>query len=273
MDTKFNIMKNFLSLLCLITAMVCSLLFTTGCRHCDDPTNPDCGNYNPCYGVSDVASFECSEYFDENTDLLVKCDTMVFNGASSSIFKSNRDYLTYDWQIGSDTNLRHGKTFAITFNKSFGTIPVTLIGKRAPNPKCIPNDDGVDTLTKLITIVDWKASPLIGRYTGSLVSNPKDTFTIEIKADHNITQLQPNKLVLINLFKNCDAIYGIGGIGYKQFTSQFNYFSPSGSCNRKPEIRGAMDLSNQLISITYTTTFNFNTWTNNTESFIGKRQP
>jgi len=264
-------MKSWITISWLMAAMVLTLLFTNSCQHCNDPTDPDCGNYNPCYGVSNVADFMCAEYLDENTDLLVKSDTLIMENISW--FNSKSNYLIYDWQIGSDTNHRHSKEFNIYFDKSFGTIPITLIGKRAPNPKCIPNDDGVDTFTKPITIVDWKASPLIGRYTGSLISNPSDTFTIEIKADHNFNQLLLNRPILLYLHKTCDIIYGIGSVGYKQFTTSNITYSPSGTCNKNPEIRGILDLSNQFITVTYTSSFDFNNQKNLTETFIGKRQP
>ncbi|MBX7206188.1 MAG: hypothetical protein K1X81_12260 [Bacteroidia bacterium] len=246
------------------------LLLFNSCQHCNDPTNPDCGNYNPCYGASNVADFECTEYFDANNDLNVKCDTLVF-GTTSCLFNSKMEYFSYDWQIGSDTNHRYGKTFTINFNKSFGSIPVTLIGKRAPNPKCIPNDDGVDTFTKPITIVDWKASPIMGRYTGSLISNPYDTFTIEIRADHNVHQLSLGDPILLNLMQGCDVIFGIDSKGYKQFISYFNYYTPSGVCNQNTEIRGMLDQSNQFITITYR--IFKDPQGRLTETFIGKRQP
>lgn len=210
------------------------------------------------------ADFECSEYFDENTDLLVKCDTLI---ASSTLswFGSNREYLSYQWKVGSDTNIRYGKSFLIQFTKPFGTIPVTLIGTRKPRPECLPGDDGVDTFTKGITIVDWKASPLKGKYQGFYQSNPADIFTIEIKFDHTITQLAPSP-ILLNLFRNCDVILGLNVLGYKQFASEgiSNQFSPSLQCYFNQYINGTLDKSNQQITISY--------WRNGIqENFIGWR--
>lgn len=265
MDTKFKAMK--------VILILSLLLLFNSCQHCNDPTNPDCGNYNPCYGASNVADFECTEYFDANNDLNVKCDTLVF-GTTSCLFNSKMEYFSYDWQIGSDTNHRYGKTFTINFNKSFGSIPVTLIGKRAPNPKCIPNDDGVDTFTKPITIVDWKASPLIGKFSGSLVSNPTQIFTIEIKENTSIQNLIMNSPILLNLLNTCDGIYNIS-IGYKQFRSPIGAasYSPTGSCYKITDISGSLDISNQIITITYISDYGHITGKIKTETFIGKRQP
>ncbi len=261
-------MKSWLTPLCLITAMVYTLLFTNSCRHCDDPTNPDCGNYNPCYGVDGKADFDCSEYFDENTDLLVKCDTLI---ASSHLswFGSTHEYLSYQWKVGSDTNTRNGKSFLIQFTKPFGTIPVTLIGTRKPRPECLPGDDGVDTFTKAITIVDEKASPLFGKFKGALTHNPTDTFTIAITANHGISQIGPFPAIF-NLIRNCDVILPIINIGYKQFAEFNKQYSPSGSCYYSTEIRGKLDSGNQFITITYTA---YKSKEHLTETFIGSRIP
>jgi len=271
-NPKFDFMKSWITISWLMAAMVLTLLFTNSCQHCNDPTNPDCGNYNPCYGVDGKADFGCAPYLNENTDLLVKCDTLIA-GSFLSWFGSNHYYQSYQWKVGSDTNIRQGKSFLIQFPNPVGTIPVTLIGQRKPRPDCLPGDDGVDTFTKQITIVDWKATALLGTYRGALTNNPNEIYDLQITlTDISLIDKIPDEIVIRNLKPNCDLILGIGSPGYKQFISE-SYYSPSGQCYFTVETLGQLNQSNDIITINMVTNIDWTTGKKEYITFIGKRQP
>ncbi|MBX7206183.1 MAG: hypothetical protein K1X81_12235 [Bacteroidia bacterium] len=263
-------MKRWITISWLMAAMVLTLLFTNSCQHCNDPTDPDCGNYNPCYDVDGKADFECAPYLLENTDLLTKCDTLIA-GSLLAWIGSRKEYDTYKWKIGSDTNYRKGKSFSIYFDKPYGTIAVTLIGTRKPKPYCLPGDDGVDTFTKSITIVDFKATVLDGSYRGSFIHNPSETFDIQIAHDDEMQSKTGSYWGLYGLFPSCNVVLGLS-YGYKQFTSSTSH-TVSGTCYYMArEVYGTLDASNQIITITAVTNADWAlTGKKETVTFIGKR--
>jgi hypothetical protein len=51
---------------------------------------------------------------------------------------------------------------------------------KTPNHYCFPNDDGVDTVTKYLTITNVEPHPYFGQFKGYCISKPEETFTIQI---------------------------------------------------------------------------------------------
>ena len=93
-------------------------------------------------------------------------------------------YTSYEWRVGNDPRVFTQKSFGLGFNTAnlYGTVPVRLIARRPPNLACFAKDDGVDTLTKSLTIVPYAlaTSPILGRFRGANLDAPADTFTVRI---------------------------------------------------------------------------------------------
>lgn len=87
----------------------------------------------------------------------------------------------YQWKIGLDQNTWDSKSVQLDFGGNYGDIQVTLIGEWTPNKDCFPNDNGIDTVTKIFTIVPNSEAPFYGEYEGYVESAPNDTFLIKIK--------------------------------------------------------------------------------------------
>lgn len=85
---------------------------------------------------------------------------------------------SYEWKIGSNTYT--SKDFFLYFQDTIGTIPVKLIVHSNPNSICFPNDDGVDTVVRYLTIKSLKHPPLIGQYWGHNTDSPNNNFLVEI---------------------------------------------------------------------------------------------
>ena len=96
-------------------------------------------------------------------------------------------YTTYEWQVGTDPRVFTQKRFGLFFGTAnlYRTIPVRLIARRPPNLACFAKDDGVDTLTKALTIMPYASasSPILGRFHGANLDAPADTFTVRITAE------------------------------------------------------------------------------------------
>jgi len=63
---------------------------------------------------------------------------------------------TYTWYLG--TEVINGSSFQRDFSPTIITgennIPVTMVMRKPPNKECFPNDDGYDSITKTITLID-----------------------------------------------------------------------------------------------------------------------
>lgn len=145
-------------------------LFMGSCIKCDDPTDTECDNYDPCHGLKvPDASFTCYSPQGYSTwrdlgwyDKLIKTDTV-----SRSIYLvANEEDVEYLWLIGAETYTT--KDVSIDFTgtgvEAGAQIPITLITKWEPDTACHPNDNGLDTSTRHITVAYSKLNDYIPIY-------------------------------------------------------------------------------------------------------------
>ncbi len=201
-------MKNKIILL----MMLLGAIAFSGCPD-EEPIKPD-----PCAGVVETsADFTMKEIIDT---IRIETDT-IYTGNTVE-FSAKYDADEYEWKLGTDDRTWKTKKFTLNFLNFMGNVDVRLIAKRkAINKECTPNDDGIDTIMKRLSVVH--NSLVFGNFRGVSTQNLKDTFTISIKefADN----VSDNRWVLIyNLNKGCvdtsqDATssYIMRIIGYKAF--------------------------------------------------------
>jgi hypothetical protein len=114
-------------------------------------------------------------------DSLFVADTVLSSNVIHFIAKNSK-YDNYRWKIGTDDSVFTAKEVGLRFNGVFGDIPIKLIVHSKPDTSCFPNDDGIDSIEKVITVVPWRGgSALIGDYIGCNLDTPKDSFTINIR--------------------------------------------------------------------------------------------
>ncbi len=125
------------------------------CIPCDDPTNPDCENYDPCYGKKTINSFFKVRPGDrgfpppEEWCDLIPCDTFNASSVRFDAPDGNPDNSTYEWLIGTEAEPRVGKGFEVDFSnylskgnwESHITVTLTI---RTPMNSCLVNPQ--DTL-------------------------------------------------------------------------------------------------------------------------------
>lgn len=176
-----NAMKNLL----LFTALL-GLLAWSGCKQCDDPTNPECENYDPCYVTNPLSpDFSIEEVVGITLQASFFTDTVLTNGFSSVRFTAMHGYQSYSWQIGTDDREFTDRVVSLQFLDPIGTISVRLIAKKYDwqlDPTCRPDDDGLDTMVRQLTVVKRKETCVEGTYFGQVErkNGVRDTLTVKV---------------------------------------------------------------------------------------------
>ena len=218
-------------------AILLVLFFITSASRCNkacyDPTNPDCGNYDACYGQKPVsAAFKIQETLQrpslpDGWGETLDTDTITTYGVQFTALEEGAEY---EWHIGSE--VLKGKSVTRTNFPQFATYPITLIVKKTPNTACFPNDDGRDTVTRNMYAGSWLVhTPFFGKFKGT-VTNPNDTLTIDIHTEKfNSGGIIVDRLVPSNWgCKNNDCDFANGGTGdftFKKIKFSFAYIAPN----------------------------------------------
>ncbi len=188
------IMKQLLSIILFASALL------TSCRK----EQPSMNENNNCDCAKEVsANFQMGEKFGEE---FVELDTIAmpisyYDGNPANFqyqtdvyvyFSANiKNAISYEWQVGANSITQSTKDFGLYFSDTIGTIPVRLIVHAKPNLICFPNDDGVDTVVKYLTIRNVVPDPLTGKYAGYNTNDPTHVFTIEIDTTRIATTFSP----------------------------------------------------------------------------------
>jgi len=94
-----------------------------GCRDdddapCSDATNPECPNYDPCFGNEPTAAFKMrgtSVSFSVSENLVAEwCDTIFNSGVEFVADMENAD--SYEWYIGTEIEPRSDRSFKLGFS-------------------------------------------------------------------------------------------------------------------------------------------------------------
>jgi hypothetical protein len=102
-------------------------------------------------------------------------------------FQATDTYESVTWKLGSDPTLRTLPEFSLSFINALGVVPIDFKGNKTPNTLCFPNDNGIYSSNKNLTMVEQvekpllTLSPLIGRYKGYFTNTPNDTFTVRLE--------------------------------------------------------------------------------------------
>ena len=149
------------------------MLLATSCHHDKPGAEP-----NPCQAAkANPLSFRFLENYGTPTpDTAYSKQTITFEGPAAP-------YTSYEWQIANDPRSFTQRRFSLYFPEAnTGSFPVRLIARRPLNSACFPKDDGVDTLTQVLTLVHRTLVPaaIYGRFLGSNADAPRDTFTVRV---------------------------------------------------------------------------------------------
>ena len=165
------------------------ILTFTSCRHhCQDPSNPDCENYDPCYAkIAPTANFYIYENIIWDIDNLgfewVKYDADTIATAGVNFEAQYPNAISYEWHIGSEV-LYGRRVYRESFPEN-ADIPITLKVTTHRDNLCFPNVmDTIITKTKTFHVPDY--SQLLydkykGKFRGVLEDEPNSPFVFEVK--------------------------------------------------------------------------------------------
>lgn len=165
-----------------MTLIALSLFYPSCTKPCFDPQNPDCEDYDPCFGLSGTsADFDMISCINCNysDSLMRKADTIM---GGLVYFEAQESLDTYTWKVGSDPRIFTEKRFRLRFSDFKGPINIQLVGTKRINPNCFPDDDGIDTVNKILYVTGGLPDsliPITGVFEGYDESEPDSIYQIE----------------------------------------------------------------------------------------------
>jgi len=153
-------------------------------RDCQDHTNPDCDNYDPCYGkVKPSAKF----IMEESNPVLASqgiwyADSAFFGAMLRFRSEYNEPDYKHIWYVGTEVF-----TSSTTPSRNFlnqarpQDITISHVLEYTPNMQCFPDDNGKDSVAQTFRLIasyntDFQT---FGIYRGVL-DNQVDSFDVQI---------------------------------------------------------------------------------------------
>jgi hypothetical protein len=148
-----------------------------------------CGDSpDPCKALKPVSAdfkfqqsfYEVDSLFSVDTILMIPDRNLFINERVS--FNASEENALYQWKVGDDPDTFTKKSFTLNFDKPVGKVDVRLIVNKKPNLACFPKDDGIDTVTRSLYVLDASKvkHAFEGTFKGYLTDNANDIFDITI---------------------------------------------------------------------------------------------
>jgi hypothetical protein len=187
-----------------------SLLGLGACHKCNDPGNPACSNYDPCYGkVPTTASFKMREFSDSTLlpQALQPYWKRYYSDSCNQqmIFTADLDSAIYEWHIGA--GVYTSKSFSLNFSSVSvpSIIPVTLIVRKPHDAKCDPDGKDIDTVTQNLYVLGINMNKyLLGTYQGTFTDAPSTVSTFQLVRQPGFDPSYPN-YYLVGFFAPGDS--------------------------------------------------------------------
>lgn len=174
----------------------CLTLFS-GCCKCDDPTDPECPNYDPCYEVYepeaalgagyilDIPGHSGLNLFFQDTIIYLDGDTIPGTCTFYS-YTANAD--SFYWKVGQDPRVFRGESFYLEFDDQFHLTPIPVELVVMKKNDCFDGGFINDTINKNYVVSSKPFdSPSIkyfnSKYLGISTEFPNDSFEIEFMDD------------------------------------------------------------------------------------------
>lgn len=205
------------------------LIGISGCG-CDDPTDPSCDNYDPCFFEKQKPNldFDIYQTFLGRNQPFFLGDT-ILTGYPAYFEANTEDGISYEWWYGIDTVTTEENNIQINFSLSDSTllinnpVPITLVVEYEPNRECYPNHTGRDTITKYIYFRMRRDAAYMGKwevYVDGDTDNPYEIEFLYRTPDSWTTGYNPH-LHISNLYNEGGECFqvasSINDKGYSEF--------------------------------------------------------
>lgn len=180
----------------LLLVSLCTMLSCNKSNLCKDPSNPECENFDPCYGKKSINTHFRVRPGDRGFNPpeawcnLKSCDTFNSSSVRFDIPEGNLQSSSYEWQIGDEQETRKGSSFEIDFSDYLQDsgwevwIPVSLTIK-SPLSDCLldPNDTLI-TVSRDLYFTKYRPAVFdsgksIARHKGYILSDPEKEVIIQ----------------------------------------------------------------------------------------------
>jgi hypothetical protein len=192
------------------------------CKHCNDPTNPDCANYDPCWDQTQAdASFTIYEVLQEMpiqrlngfTGEDAATDTII--NWNTARFKADFEAEYYEWRVGDDPRVWNTREFTLKFRSipTYFPVEVSLKVYKPTNKSCFPNSNDTAEFRRSIVTVPRDSSLMINRFEGYLESDPNTLNFFELEPEQHSSGREGYRVRGINqcsLNLEVGATYAIG---------------------------------------------------------------
>jgi hypothetical protein len=169
-------MKNFNVFTILLLVLIPFL--NSCCKKCQDSSNPDCENYDPCFRKVS-ADFKMMLPVEPQGDevYFFECDTVHPRSEVIFVAQDSSD-VTYEWKIGTDPTIFKTRKVVLQFDNPAVLDVKLIVRKKDP---CGAVNTFADTLTRRLVVSNTNFDAFfVGKYKGYLESKPSDVFTIAI---------------------------------------------------------------------------------------------
>lgn len=154
-----------------------------------------------CESCNTTANFTMSEGFLNLGEHNVWEEEDTVSTFSDIQFAAICDDMTrYEWKVGTDNRTFTEPSFTLYFTQP-ATIEVKLIVYKDEDLNCPDNTIRVDSIMKVLTIIDKEITYVPGIYRGYNTDNPNHEFDIEIRFDS--TEAILGAYVIHNLPEGC----------------------------------------------------------------------
>lgn len=197
----------------LLPAILLLLLVAACCKDepCQDRTNPDCENYDPCAVKSlPSASFFMEENIRNNEgDLIYISEDSLFSGGLIRFRSPNESAeFTHTWYVGQEVldGFQVERNFLTVTNRP-AFISISHVLEYPVDSACFQQDDGKDSVAQTLYLVEyWNELATFGTFRGVLVGQT-DSFDFKVRAlfvtsGEEATRANPNGLLYDKYFIN-----------------------------------------------------------------------
>ncbi len=154
-------------------------------KKCNDSTDINCPNYDSCLVKKPVSADFLIEYnFAGIGQDWQPEESHIWQGDVR--FTAIEEDADYTWYLGSE--IIKDRSFIRNFSKvgNGATIVPTLVVNKFPDTACFPSDDGHDSLSKNLTVLNTCDYLFSNTWRGSWERSPLDTFEIAIELFHQV---------------------------------------------------------------------------------------
>lgn len=187
---------------------------------CDDPTNPECPNYDPCFGKEEPnASFFTEDrlIYPEFGEYLWINDSILKGGPVRFRSPFEGAGITHTWYIGAEVIEETSVTRNFSQVQRPATITVSHVITYPISTLCYPAATGRDSIAQTFYLIDYISELLtVDNTFRGVLNNETDSFDFKFRALQTFTgepaqtSTSGYSIYMINFHNNQDSVRNDG---------------------------------------------------------------